>query len=82
MNAVAERTQVLELVKTLPDEQLDYVLHIIKSLPNHNPISEIKQKARDERDKRDMEIINANAGRFNEDAEENLEFQADLWGDE
>lgn len=33
MNQIAERTQVLELVKTLPDEQLDYVLHIIQALP-------------------------------------------------
>lgn len=33
MNAVAERAQVLELVKTLPDEQLEYVLHMIQSLP-------------------------------------------------
>lgn len=34
---------------------------------------------RDERDKRDMKIINANEKRFNEDAKENLEFQADIW---
>lgn len=33
MNSAAERTQVLELVKTLPDEQIEYVLHIIQSLP-------------------------------------------------
>ncbi len=33
---------------------------------------------RDERDKRDMEIINANAERFNKDAKENLEFQANI----
>ena len=34
---------------------------------------------RAERDKRDVEIINANAERFNAEAEENLEFQADIW---
>lgn len=33
MNSLAERTQVMELVKTLPDDQINYVLHIILSLP-------------------------------------------------
>lgn len=33
---------------------------------------------RQERGRRDIEIINANAIRFNRDAEENLEFQAML----
>lgn len=61
MNADAERTQVLELVKTLPDDQIEYVLHVIQSLPEREPISEAKRKARDECDKCDMEIINANA---------------------
>ena len=33
MQAVAERTQVIELVKTLPDEQVNYILQVIQSLP-------------------------------------------------
>lgn len=32
-----------------------------------------------ERDRRDIEYINANAERLNKEAEENLEFQADMW---
>ncbi len=39
MNAVAERTQVIELVKTLPDEQLDYVMNMIQSLLSQNTVS-------------------------------------------
>jgi metal-responsive CopG/Arc/MetJ family transcriptional regulator len=35
-------------------------------------LNELKRK---ERIRRDIEIINANAGRFNKEAEENLEFQ-------
>ena len=31
------------------------------------------------RDRKDIEYINANAERLNREAEENLEFQADLW---
>ena len=38
--------------------------------------------ARAERDRRDIEIINANAAYLNAGAEENLEFQADIWEDE
>ena len=33
MRALAERNQVMELIKNLPDEQISYVLHIIQSLP-------------------------------------------------
>ncbi|MDY2842839.1 MAG: hypothetical protein SOT81_02470 [Treponema sp.] len=36
MQAVAERTQVIELVKTLPDEQVNYILQVIQSLPKKN----------------------------------------------
>ncbi|MCL2007762.1 MAG: hypothetical protein FWG77_06705 [Treponema sp.] len=36
----------------------------------------INELKRQERNKRDLEIINANAKRFNKEAEENLEFQA------
>jgi len=35
----------------------------------------IKYLKRQERGRRDMEIINANAERFNKEAEENLQFQ-------
>ncbi|WP_294429929.1 hypothetical protein [uncultured Treponema sp.] len=33
MYALAERAQIMELVQTLPDEQIHYVLNIIQSLP-------------------------------------------------
>ncbi len=33
MNSTAERSQVIELAQTLPDEQIHYVLQIIQSLP-------------------------------------------------
>ncbi len=42
--------------------------------------SEMLAKA--ERDRHDVEIINANAEYLNQGAEENLEFQADIWEDE
>ena len=38
MYALEERTQIIELVQTLPDEQIHYVLNIIKSLPPEKPI--------------------------------------------
>ena len=61
---------------------------ILKELSLHNKgrsTSEFIEKAlvhylnelkRQERVRRDIEIINANATRFNRDAEENLKFQA------
>ena len=38
MYAVAERAQVMELVQTLPDEQIHYVLNIIQSFPQNKMI--------------------------------------------
>ena len=38
-------------------------------------LAELKRR---ERGRRDIEIINANAGRFNREAEENLDFQSTL----
>jgi len=38
----------------------------------------INELRRQERERRDIEIINANAKRFNREAEENLQFQAML----
>lgn len=34
MHDLAEREQVMELVQTLPDEQIHYVLNVIQSLPS------------------------------------------------
>ena len=34
MDSIAERTQVIELAQTLPDEQIHYVLRVIQSLPH------------------------------------------------
>ena len=39
MSALAERTQVLELVQTLPDEQIRYVLHVIQNLPHQELVA-------------------------------------------
>ena len=61
---------------------------LLKELAVHSngrSVSEFIEKAlayyltelkRQERGQRDIEIINANAARFNREAEENLEFQA------
>lgn len=37
MHDLAEREQVMELVQTLPDEQIHYVLNVIQSLPQSAP---------------------------------------------
>lgn len=49
--------------------------HFLTSILN---LFSVKHR-RAERDRHDMEIINANVERFYADAEENLEFQADIW---
>lgn len=34
MHDLVEREQIMELVQTLPDEQIHYVLNVIQSLPS------------------------------------------------
>lgn len=40
MNTAAERNQVMELVKTLPNDQLNYIFRIIQSLPDKKSVPE------------------------------------------
>ena len=38
MYSLEERSQIIKLVEALPDEQIHYVLNIIKSLPSEDSI--------------------------------------------
>jgi hypothetical protein len=66
------------------DELANALLVVLRNMKDvvsvsMSPIPEAQ--AREIRDKRDIELINANADRINAGAEENLEFQADVGAD-
>ena len=88
MAAMPLRQQVMQYVDQLDDEQTLRVITFIETLHRgYAPLQNSKTladeaAARAERDRRDIEIINANAAYLNAGAEENLEFQADIWEDE
>jgi len=77
MSARALRNEVTTLIENLNESQLLYVIQFMKFLNQQNTLESQKEN----RDKRDLELINASCARLNSEAEENLEFQSDIWGD-
>lgn len=77
MSAMALRKEATTLVESLDESQLMYVIQFMKFINQQNAM----KKQKENRDKRDYELINASYGKLNEEAEENLDFQADIWND-
>ena len=77
MSAMALRKEATTLVESLDESQLMYVIQFMKFINQQNAM----KKQKENRDKRDYELINASYGKLNEEAEENLDFQADSWSD-
>jgi len=77
MSAMALRKEATTLVESLDESQLMYVIQFMKFINQQNAM----KKQKENRDKRDYELINASYGKLNEEAEENLDFQADIWSD-
>jgi hypothetical protein len=77
MSAMALRKEATTLVESLDESQLMYVIQFMKFINQQNAM----KKQKENRDKRDYELINASCGKLNEEAEENLDFQADIWSD-
>jgi metal-responsive CopG/Arc/MetJ family transcriptional regulator len=67
---------------TLPEDLLRSVDRIAGGETNRSRVIEealrdlVERRARAERDARDLEIINRNAGRLNDEAEDVLDYQA------
>jgi len=79
MGSTKEKTSI-----TLSREVLSGIDRIAGSRQSRSAFIEavlaehLRARARAERDKRDLEIINRNAKRLNRDAEDGLEYQAPL----
>ncbi len=79
--------QIVERVETivsLPKDLLEQANRINKEEPISSVIEEalrefVKRKARAERDRRELELINANADKLNEEALDVLEYQQVNW---
>ncbi len=92
MQTVALRNKITTLMSKMPEENLQYLADFAGFMEEKKygiSLSELmgywEEKLREEKEARDkhfIEVVNANADYFNEGAEENLEFQADIWEDE
>ena len=77
MNAAALKDEAFSLINHMPENKIKTVVQFVRfiyQLPDENI-------SRNDRDEKDFALINAHASKFNDAAEENLEFQADFWGD-
>ena len=85
MQATALKDEAISLLDSLSASKMRTVIQFVRFIaqqPDDGADSTDEAAARAERDRRDIEIINANAAYLNAGAEENLEFQADIWEDE
>ena len=85
MQATALKDEAISLLDSLSASKMRTVIQFVRFIaqqPDDGADSADVAAARAERDRRDIEIINANAAYLNAGAEENLEFQADIWEDE
>ena len=85
MQATALKDEAISLLDSLSASKMRTVIQFARFIaqqPDDGADSADEAAAKAERDRRDIEIINANAAYLNAGAEENLEFQADIWEDE
>ena len=80
MQATALKDEAISLLDSLSASKMRTVIQFVRFISQQPDDGADSVKAA--RDRRDIEIINANAAYLNAGAEENLEFQADIWEDE
>ena len=76
MQSAALRDEAMSLTSLMPESKIRTVIQFARFI-SRQPDESSGHKARDERD---LVLINAHSGDLNEGAEENLDFQADMWG--
>lgn len=75
MESVALKNEAINLINRMSDSKIRTVIQFVRFI--------YMQKSDDEeRDKKDLALINANAEKLNEQAEETLDFQTEIWSDE
>lgn len=79
MQATALKDEAISLFDSLSASKMRAVIQFARFIAQQ-PEDSTDEAAK--RDRRDIKIINANADYLNAGAEENLEFQADIWEDE
>lgn len=85
MQTTALKDEAISLLDSLSVSKMRTVIQFARFIaqqPEDAADSTDETAVRAERDRRDVEIININADYLNAGAEENLEFQADIWEDE
>lgn len=79
MQTTALKDEAISLLDSLSASKMHTVIQFARFIAQQ---PEDAADSTDEAAERDIEIINANADYLNAGAEENLEFQADIWEDE
>ncbi len=81
MQASALKNEAISLFDSMSESKMLTVIQFVRFVAQQ-PESDFAATLREERDRHDIEWINANADRLNAEVEESLEFQADIWENE
>lgn len=74
MTALALKNEAYSLIDRVPENRMPAAIRSLRRI--------VSQSDEELRKAHDIAVINANADYLNQGAEENLEFQADIWEDD
>lgn len=75
MGSAALKNEAINLISRMSDSKIRTVIQFVRFM-------DMQKSEESARDERDFALINASASQLNEQAEETLDFQTDIWGDE
>lgn len=78
MQSVALKDEMIRLLNLMPESKMRAVVQFARFVMQQTEETPVRK----ERDDRDLALINASSTSLNPQAEENLDFQVDVWGDE
>lgn len=78
MQITTLKKEAVNLISQMSEKKVETVVQFIRFVYQQPDIADERKK----RDERDIQLLNRNASVMNEQAEENLDFQADICGDE
>lgn len=78
MQSVALKDEMIRLLNLMPESKMRAVVQFARFVMQQTEETPMRK----ERDDRDLALINASSTSLNPQAEENLDFQVDVWGDE
>lgn len=78
MQTMTLKKEAVNLISQMSEKKIETVVQFIRFVYQQPDVFDERKK----RDEQDFRLLNKNAPLMNEQVEDNLDFQADIWGDD